>query len=101
MPHSSYPRIWHLIYVDEHTCQDEDAGGISAILPPPRDYLQYEILLLNPDALGNPLEHFGDEETGIKVFSSLLENSFFPLHLMSHLNCKFEKGSDSVCVFHY
>ncbi|PVD19000.1 hypothetical protein C0Q70_21559 [Pomacea canaliculata] len=77
VPHSSYPRIWHLIYVDEHTCQDEDAGGISAILPPPRDYLQYEILLLNPDALGNPLEHFGDEETGLLRFYQLLTVAYF------------------------
>ena len=35
--------------------------GILAMSP---DYLQYRVQLLNPDALGNPLEHFGDEETG-------------------------------------
>ena len=28
------------------------------------NFIHYDIELLNPDALGNPREHFSDEETG-------------------------------------
>ena len=37
---------------------------ITGMLDLTPDYLKYRLELLNPDALGNPLEHFGDEETG-------------------------------------
>ena len=64
MPHFSYPRIWHIIYADEFTCLEGEQGVLTGILAMSPDYLQYRVQLLNPDALGNPLEHFGDEETG-------------------------------------
>ena len=64
VPHSSYPRIWHLLYADEFTCLDTERGVMAGIMDMAPDYLMYKIQLLNPDALGNPLEHFGDEETG-------------------------------------
>jgi hypothetical protein len=64
IPHSTYPRIWHILYADEFTCLEGDQGVITGLLDATPDFLQYHIQLLNPDALGNPLEHFGDEETG-------------------------------------
>lgn len=64
VPHSLYPRIWHLMYADEFTCLDEKSV-MPDLKPLEPDYLEYTILLLNPDSLGNPLEHFGDEETGM------------------------------------
>lgn len=78
VPHSSYPRIWHLIYADEFTCSNgewKSSGYHFQSLEP--DYLQYTMHLLNPDALGNPLEHFGDEETGLLKFYQLLTLAYF------------------------
>lgn len=46
-----------MLYVDDNTCGDD-----SREIKP--NYIHYTIQLLNPDSLGNPTEHFGDDETG-------------------------------------
>ncbi|XP_070212870.1 integral membrane protein GPR180-like [Littorina saxatilis] len=77
VPHSTHPRIWHIIYADEFTCLEGEQGvmtGLQGMMP---DFVQYHLDLLNPDALGNPLEHFGDEETGMLKFYQLLTVAYF------------------------
>lgn len=62
VPNFASPRIWYLVFADEHTCQESDVAEL------PQDqvnFIYYDIQLLNPDALGNAKEHFSDEETGI------------------------------------
>lgn len=53
----SKPNLYHVLYIDDYTCGDDN----TEIKP---NYIQYTIQLLNPDSLGNPTEHFGDDETG-------------------------------------
>ena len=53
----SKPSLYHVLYIDDYTCGDDS----TEIKP---NYIQYTIQLLNPDSLGNPTEHFGDDETG-------------------------------------
>ena len=53
----SKPNLCHVLYIDDYTCGDDS----TEIKP---NYIQYTIQLLNPDSLGNPTEHFGDDETG-------------------------------------
>ncbi|CAG5120815.1 unnamed protein product [Candidula unifasciata] len=73
MPHSNYPHIWHIVYADVYTCD----------LAPPKEavekpnIIQYTIQLCNPDSLGNPTEHFGDQETGLLKFYQLLSLIYF------------------------
>lgn len=58
--HFREPRIWHLVFADDHTCTDYDPLETQH----PLNFIEYNIQLLNPDALGNAVEHFSDEETG-------------------------------------
>lgn len=59
--HYKSPRLWNLVYADSLTCDPE-----RPILPgDSMNFLQLNLKLLNPDSLGNPTEHFGDDETGI------------------------------------
>ncbi|XP_067668559.1 integral membrane protein GPR180-like [Haliotis asinina] len=73
--HSIRPRIWHIIYADSYTCQP---GRPTPLVEQP-NFIQFEIQLLNPDSLGNPTEHFGDEETGLLRFYQLLTLAYFVL----------------------
>lgn len=57
IPHQPTPQTWHVMYVDRHTCQE---GQIDGTLQD----VQFQITLLNPDAAGNPLDHFSAEEAG-------------------------------------
>ncbi|XP_052783985.1 integral membrane protein GPR180-like [Mya arenaria] len=70
------PRVWYVIFADEYTCSDVpmatlDMSGLN--------FVYYDIQLLNPDALGNPTEHFSDEETGLLRFYQLLALAYFIL----------------------
>ena len=55
------PRIWHVVFADPLTCE---AGEITELPTESLNFIHYNFELLNPDALGNPREHFSDEETG-------------------------------------
>ncbi|RUS84427.1 hypothetical protein EGW08_007811 [Elysia chlorotica] len=71
--HYMYPRIWHVVYADLYTCE---AGRPT--LPEERpNLIQYRIELLNPDCLGNPTEHFGDQDTGLLKFYQALTLTYF------------------------
>jgi len=56
------PRLWNLVYADSYACELERPSfpGESP------NYIGYTLQLLNPDRLGNPTEHFEDDETGTK-----------------------------------
>ena len=41
------------------------------------NWIRYSIDLLNPDSLGNPREHFGDQETGCVVYCNDINITFF------------------------
>jgi hypothetical protein len=47
------------MFVDQFTCLDPDSKEEAD-----SSGIQYTLQLLNPDSLGNPTEHFGDDETG-------------------------------------
>ncbi|KAK3583692.1 hypothetical protein CHS0354_021442 [Potamilus streckersoni] len=68
------PRIWHIVLADSFTCSSISEAEESNL-----NFLQYEIQLFNPDALGNPVEHFSDEETGLLRFYQLLALAYFVL----------------------
>lgn len=72
--HFREPRIWHLVFADAHTCADYDLFTVQS-----QNFIEYNIQLLNPDSLGNPVEHFSDEETGLLRFYQLLALAYFVL----------------------
>ncbi|KAG2456437.1 GP180 protein, partial [Polypterus senegalus] len=67
MPH---PQTWHILYVDMHTCQENEINADS-------DGIKYEIRMLNPDSAGNPMDHFSAEESGLHDFYFLLILAYF------------------------
>ncbi|XP_051752912.1 integral membrane protein GPR180 [Ctenopharyngodon idella] len=70
IPHQSMPQTWHVMYADRYTCQE---GQIDGELQDVR----FQITLLNPDAAGNPLDHFSAEEAGLHSFYFLLIVAYF------------------------
>ena len=57
------PNIYHIIYADADTCfadKESEEGSNQE----EETFIQYRLQFLNPDSLGNPTEHFGDDETG-------------------------------------
>ncbi|XP_064614818.1 integral membrane protein GPR180-like [Liolophura sinensis] len=73
--HFKYPRIWHVLYADGYTCSP--GRPVTPVEQP--NYIQYDLQLVNPDSLGNPTEHFSDEETGLLRFYQLLTVAYFVL----------------------
>ncbi|XP_063160724.1 integral membrane protein GPR180 isoform X1 [Candoia aspera] len=65
-----YPDTWYVFYVDKFTCAEtyEDSE--------PED-VQFEMVLLNPDAERNPLDHFSAGESGLHEFFFLLVLGYF------------------------
>ncbi|XP_073688990.1 integral membrane protein GPR180-like [Garra rufa] len=57
VPHQSTPQTWHVMYVDRYTCQDGQMDGAL-------EDVSFQITMMNPDAAGNPLDHFSAEEAG-------------------------------------
>ena len=51
------PQIWHVVFADSFTCHN------SATIDQP-NFISYQLLMLNPDVLGNPTVHFSDEDIG-------------------------------------
>ncbi|MEE6470898.1 hypothetical protein FKM82_009108 [Ascaphus truei] len=70
LPQMVYPKAWHTIYVDKYTClvSYEDTNS---------DYMEFQVTLLNPDAAGNPFDHFGADESGLHEFFFLLVLVYF------------------------
>ncbi|OWF54822.1 integral membrane protein GPR180-like [Mizuhopecten yessoensis] len=71
--HYKQPRLWNILYADSYTC-DVDRPLFPGESP---NYIAYKIQLFNPDALGNPTEHFGDDETGLLRFYQMLILAYF------------------------
>ncbi|XP_033867362.2 integral membrane protein GPR180-like [Acipenser ruthenus] len=69
IPELHFPQTWYVSYVDQHTCEEGDIIASDAI--------QFEIMMFNPDAAGNPLDHFSAEETGLQGFYFLLLLAYF------------------------
>ncbi|KAJ8255011.1 hypothetical protein GJAV_G00199900 [Gymnothorax javanicus] len=70
VPTQSFPRMWHVVYADRYTCQE---GGIDEA----ENDIGFRIALFNPDAAGNPLDHFSAEEAGLHSFYFLLILAYF------------------------
>ncbi|XP_041128135.1 integral membrane protein GPR180-like isoform X2 [Polyodon spathula] len=69
IPQLHFPQTWYVSYVDQHTCEEGDIIASDAIL--------FEIMMFNPDAAGNPLDHFSAEEAGLQGFYFLLLLAYF------------------------
>ncbi|KAJ6660874.1 hypothetical protein lerEdw1_017031, partial [Lerista edwardsae] len=65
-----YPDTWYVFYADKFTCAEnyENTGS---------EDVQFEMVLLNPDAEGNPLDHFSAGESGLHEFFFLLVLAYF------------------------
>ncbi|XP_042560875.1 integral membrane protein GPR180 [Clupea harengus] len=70
IPQQSVPQAWHILYVDRYTCEEQEIVG-------PLEDVKFQIILLNPDAAGNPLDHFSAEEGGLHSFYFLLILAYF------------------------
>ncbi|XP_036397334.1 integral membrane protein GPR180-like [Megalops cyprinoides] len=70
IPPQPFPRAWHVKYVDRYTCQETDISGAL------KD-IRFQITMFNPDAAGNPLDHFSGEEAGLHSFYFLLILAYF------------------------
>ncbi|OCT95464.1 integral membrane protein GPR180-like [Xenopus laevis] len=70
LPQMAYPKAWYVIYVDKFTClvKYEDQKS---------DAITFEVTMLNPDAAGNPFDHFGADESGLHEFFFLLVLVYF------------------------
>lgn len=69
------PHLYHVMFVDQSTCLGLDSWGEGEGSTETRE-IQYTIQLLNPDSLGNPTEHFGDDETGRFLCQFYFETAF-------------------------
>ncbi|XP_014452479.1 integral membrane protein GPR180 [Alligator mississippiensis] len=65
-----YPETWYVFYVDKFTCEENYENSES-------EDVQFEMVLLNPDAEGNPLDHFSAGESGLHEFFSILILVYF------------------------
>ncbi|KAM9021653.1 integral membrane protein GPR180 isoform 3-T3 [Ara ararauna] len=63
-----YPETWYVFYVDKFTCEENYSES---------EDIQFEMVLLNPDAEGNPLDHFSAGESGLHEFFFLLVLAYF------------------------
>nr|XP_023651890.1 integral membrane protein GPR180 [Paramormyrops kingsleyae] len=70
MPKMSSPQLWHMVYADQSTCQEGEAGG-------DLEEIRFQAMLFNPDNAGNPLDHFSAEEAGLHSFYFLLVLTYF------------------------
>ncbi|KAM4795110.1 integral membrane protein GPR180 [Rhinophrynus dorsalis] len=70
LPQLVYPQAWYVIYVDKFTC-------LRSYEDPKLDEITFQVTLLNPDAAGNPFDHFGADESGLHEFFFLLVLVYF------------------------
>ncbi|XP_048197135.1 integral membrane protein GPR180 isoform X1 [Perognathus longimembris pacificus] len=65
-----HPQTWRVFYADMYTCKDEEENAQEEDIP-------FEMMLLNPDAEGNPFDHFSARESGLHEFFFLLVLVYF------------------------
>ncbi|XP_018621141.1 integral membrane protein GPR180-like isoform X4 [Scleropages formosus] len=65
IPHTAAsPRAWYVLYADRYTChQDKIAEDLKD--------LRFQIMLFNPNAEGDPLDHFSAEEAVCNMVSQV------------------------------
>ncbi|XP_068923439.1 integral membrane protein GPR180 isoform X3 [Petaurus breviceps papuanus] len=59
-----YPQMWYVFYVDKFTCDDDFENS-------ELEDISFEMILLNPDAAGNPLDHFSAGESVCDIASQI------------------------------
>ncbi|XP_078402048.1 integral membrane protein GPR180 isoform X1 [Cetorhinus maximus] len=71
-----HPQAWCIVYADKMTCleDEEDRRGTEGFVA---KAIKFQLLLLNPDAANNPLDHFSAEESGLHDFYFLLVLAYF------------------------
>ncbi|XP_076872040.1 integral membrane protein GPR180 [Brachyhypopomus gauderio] len=70
MPQQSSPHTWHVMYSDRYTCQEEALEDVM-------EGVGFQLVMLNPDSAGNPLDHFSGEEAGLHSFYFMLILAYF------------------------
>ncbi|XP_053563818.1 integral membrane protein GPR180 isoform X2 [Bombina bombina] len=70
LPQMVYPKAWYAIYMDKYTC-------LMSYEDPKADDITFQVTVLNPDAAGNPFDHFGANESGLHEFFFLLVLVYF------------------------
>lgn len=61
-----YPQKWHVFYADKYTCREGNEDSQVEDIP-------FEMMLLNPDAEGNPFDHFPSAgESGKNMYLDIL-----------------------------
>ncbi|KAM4701355.1 integral membrane protein GPR180 [Discoglossus pictus] len=70
LPQIVSPKAWYAIYVDKYTC-------LMSYEDPKSDDITFQVTVLNPDAAGNPFDHFGADESGLHEFFFLLVLVYF------------------------
>ncbi|XP_077988023.1 integral membrane protein GPR180-like [Glandiceps talaboti] len=73
LAHFIHPRVWHIVYADQYTCRNTGLPLTDPIS------VSFQLKLLNPDSLGNPTDHFSDEETGLLAFYQIIVILYFVL----------------------
>ncbi|XP_013371726.1 PREDICTED: integral membrane protein GPR180 isoform X2 [Chinchilla lanigera] len=58
------PQTWHVFYADKYTCGDTGET-------PQVEDIPFEMVLLNPDAEGNPFDHFSARESVFDIASQI------------------------------
>ncbi|XP_047409704.1 integral membrane protein GPR180 isoform X2 [Sciurus carolinensis] len=58
------PQTWHVFYADKYTCRDDKENSQVEDIP-------FEMVLLNPDAEGNPFDHFSARESVFDIASQI------------------------------
>lgn len=79
------PHLYHVLYVDQSTCLGPDSQGEGEGSTETQE-IQYTIQLLNPDSLGNPTEHFGDDETGRFLCQFIFKLIWLKKHVDTYVN---------------
>nr|XP_017509154.2 integral membrane protein GPR180 isoform X3 [Manis javanica] len=59
-----YPQTWHVFYADKYTCKGDSENSQVEDIP-------FEMMLLNPDAEGNPFDHFSAGESVFDIASQI------------------------------
>ncbi|KAI4886649.1 hypothetical protein NFI96_012769 [Prochilodus magdalenae] len=70
IPRQVSPQVWHVIYTDRYTCQEEETDVVI-------ENVGFQLTMLNPDSAGNPLDHFSAEEAGLHSFYFMMILAYF------------------------
>ncbi|XP_032879330.1 integral membrane protein GPR180 [Amblyraja radiata] len=93
----THPEAYYIVYADKYTClenedkRDNDSFGAETI--------KFKLVLLNPDAANNPLDHFSAEESvPTKMHVIKMKNHCFSLKTATHHLLFFRYSVDGIGV---